>query len=87
MKKVNEFVEELRKGMRTQIREKMNNDQDAYKELLKNLLIQVSILIPRSFLYRASSNLWRVKSSLDAESLTCQSSRKSKTRLFNSTER
>ena len=43
MRKVNEFVEDLRKGMRAQIREKMNADQDAYKELLKNLLIQVSL--------------------------------------------
>ena len=44
MRKVNEFVEDLRKAMRAQIREKMNGDQDAYKDLLKNLLIQVSII-------------------------------------------
>ena len=42
MKKVNEFVEDLKQQTRNQIREKMNSDEDAYKELLKNLLIQVS---------------------------------------------
>ena len=42
MRKVNEFIEDLRKDTRAQIRVKMNDDQDAYKELLKNLLIQVS---------------------------------------------
>ena len=42
MRKVNEFVEALRKDTRSQVREKMNNDSSAYKELLKNLLIQVS---------------------------------------------
>lgn len=39
MRKVNEFIEDLRKDTRAQIRVKMNDDQDAYKELLKNLLI------------------------------------------------
>ena len=39
MRKVNEFVEELKQKTRAQIREKMNSDQDAYKALLKNLLI------------------------------------------------
>ncbi len=42
MKRVNEYVEDLRKQMRQEIREKLNDDQDTYKELLKNLLIQVS---------------------------------------------
>ena len=39
MRKVNEFIEDLRKDTRAQIRVKMNDDPDAYKELLKNLLI------------------------------------------------
>ena len=43
MRKVNEYVEELRKEMRDSIRQKMNDDRSAYKELLKNLLIQVSL--------------------------------------------
>ena len=43
MRKVNEITEELRKGLRSEIRQQMSSDEDAYKELLKNLLIQVSI--------------------------------------------
>ena len=38
MRKVNEIVEQLRKDMKTEIRSKIE-DQDTYKELLKNLLI------------------------------------------------
>lgn len=49
MKKVNEYIESLKKTTRDQIREKMKNDQDAYKELLKNLLIQVSIAFDLQF--------------------------------------
>ena len=72
--------------MRAQIREKMNNDQAAYKDLLKNLLIQVSNLIPFDF-YRVSSNLWRVKSSFGAENQTELCSRKFKMRPSRPTER
>lgn len=42
MKKVNEYVEQLRKDTRAKIRERMSQDERQYKELLKNLLIQVS---------------------------------------------
>lgn len=42
MRKVNEFVESLKREMKTEIREKMKNDESAYKDLLKNLLVQVS---------------------------------------------
>ena len=49
MKKVNEYIESLKKTTRDQIREKMKSDQDAYKELLKNLLIQVSIAFDLQF--------------------------------------
>ena len=42
MRKVNEHVEKLKAEMKEEIREKMRNDQAAYKELLKNLLVQVS---------------------------------------------
>ena len=48
MRKVNEYVEDLKKEMRAQIRAKMNGDQAAYKELLKNLLIQVSLILPHT---------------------------------------
>lgn len=39
MRKVNEFVENLRVLMKEEIRQKMKSDQAAYKELLKNLLV------------------------------------------------
>jgi len=39
MRKVNEFVESLKREMKTEIREKMKNDESAYKDLLKNLLV------------------------------------------------
>jgi len=40
MRKVNEYVEELKKQTMAQIREKMNNDEDAYKQLLEDLMVQ-----------------------------------------------
>ena len=43
MQKVNEYVEKLKVKTKAEIQEKMKSDQAAYKELLKNLLIQVSI--------------------------------------------
>ena len=46
MRKVNEFVEQLKKDMRAQVRQKMAEDEEAYKELLKNLLIQVGNPLP-----------------------------------------
>ena len=45
MRLVNEKVESLRQAAREQIREKLNTDRGAYKELLKNLLIQVSFVL------------------------------------------
>ena len=50
MQKVNEYVEKLKVKTKAEILEKMKSDQAAYKELLKNLLIQVSnrIFIPLS---------------------------------------
>ena len=46
MRKVNEFVEQLKKDMRAQVRQKMAEDEEAYKDLLKNLLIQVGNPLP-----------------------------------------
>jgi len=40
MRKVNEYVETLRTNMKKQVREKLANDPDAYKTLMKDLLIQ-----------------------------------------------
>ena len=40
MRLVNEKVESLRKETREKMRQKLNSDRPAYKELLKNLLIQ-----------------------------------------------
>ena len=40
MRKVNEYVEELRKQTKKQIREKMKNDKASYKKLLEDLLVQ-----------------------------------------------
>ena len=42
IRKVNEYVDSLKKDTRAEIRETLKNDQAAYKELLKNLLVQVS---------------------------------------------
>ena len=42
MRKVNEYVEQLKAKMKEDVRQKLNDDQDAYKALLKDLLIQVS---------------------------------------------
>ena len=40
MRKVNEYVDQLRQEMKQQVRDKLKNDQAAYKDLIKNLLIQ-----------------------------------------------
>lgn len=40
IRKVNEYIESLKTDMRTEIRQTLKNDQAAYKELLKNLLVQ-----------------------------------------------
>ena len=40
MRKVNEYVEELRTQTKAQIREKMKKDKAAYKKLLEDLLVQ-----------------------------------------------
>ena len=40
MRKVNEYVDQLKQEMKQQVREKLKNDQAAYKDLMKNLLIQ-----------------------------------------------
>ena len=42
MRKVNEYVDNLKQETKKALREKLNEDQDAYKALLKSLLIQVS---------------------------------------------
>jgi len=39
MRKVNEFVEMLKEGTRNQLRDQIKKDEDAYKNLLKDLLI------------------------------------------------
>ena len=88
MRKVNEYVEELKKETRNQIREKMKSDKDAYKELLKNLLIQVSSQdIAHIGLYRDSLNLWKARFSSDAERLTKNFSRRSRMTLLANTEK
>lgn len=43
MRKVNEYVEMLKKETTNKIREQMKGDAGAYKTLLKDLLVQVSI--------------------------------------------
>lgn len=40
MRKVNEYVEELKKQTKAQIREKMKSDPNAYKQLLEDLMVQ-----------------------------------------------
>lgn len=45
MRKVNEHVDQLKKAMKEEVREKLKNDQAAYKTLMKDLLIQVSVII------------------------------------------
>tara|TARA_B110001450_G_C17552991_1_gene453457 strand:- start:540 stop:911 length:372 start_codon:yes stop_codon:yes gene_type:complete len=44
MRKVNEYVDQLKQAMKQEVREKLKNDQSAYKTLMKDLLIQVSLL-------------------------------------------
>lgn len=40
MRKVNEYVEELKAQTKAQIREKMAKDKKAYKQLIEDLLVQ-----------------------------------------------
>ena len=40
MRKVNEFIDQLNEETRKKIKENFENDQDAYKQLCKNLLLQ-----------------------------------------------
>jgi len=40
MRKVNEYVEELKSQTKAQIREKMAKDKKAYKQLIEDLLVQ-----------------------------------------------
>jgi len=42
MKKVNEIVEKLKTELKLKVRAEMKDSQATYKELMKNLLIQVS---------------------------------------------
>lgn len=42
MRKVNEVVENLKTDLKNKVRKEMKADKGAYKELIKNLLIQVS---------------------------------------------
>mgnify|MGYP004194412809 CR=1 FL=1 len=42
MRKVNEYVEQLKAKMKDDVRQKLKDDEDAYKALMKDLLIQVS---------------------------------------------
>jgi len=51
MRKVNEYVEELKKQTMAQIREKMKNDQDAYKQLLEDLMVQGLIKMMEASLF------------------------------------
>ena len=44
MRKVNEYVEMLKKETITKIREQMKGDAGAYKTLMKDLLVQVSLI-------------------------------------------
>lgn len=70
---VNEYVDRLVKETRDNLRTQMKNDPAAYKELMKNLLIQVSIkhiflfIHLFCFLIRDWSNLWSNKCLSDAE--------------------
>lgn len=40
MRKVNEYVEELKSQTKAQIREKILKDKKAYKQLIEDLLVQ-----------------------------------------------
>ena len=42
MRKVNEFVEKLKKATRTHFREEVGGNSDTYKQLMQDLLVQVS---------------------------------------------
>ena len=48
IRKVNEYLQSLKTDMRDEIRSTLKTDQAAYKELLKNLLVQVSSNIFKS---------------------------------------
>lgn len=52
MRKVNEYVEELKKQTKAQIREKMKKDQGAYKKLLEDLMVQglIKMMEPKLFI-------------------------------------
>jgi vacuolar-type H+-ATPase subunit E/Vma4 len=48
MRKVNEIVETLRSELKTKVRKEMKKNAASYKELVKNLLIQVSLILYNS---------------------------------------
>ena len=52
MRTINNKVEELRRDAKVKLYEKVSGDQDAYKKLLKELLVQglIKMLEPRLFL-------------------------------------
>lgn len=67
MKTVNQLVEKLYKEAKHKMISKQKSDTAAYKELLKNLIVQVfptQNLIKEN---RVSLNSWRLKYMLDAE--------------------
>ena len=45
VRKVNEYIDQLKQAMKQEVREKFKNDKAAYKKLMKDLLIQVSIYL------------------------------------------
>lgn len=51
MKKINEFVEELKKQTKAQIREKMKSDSSAYEQLMEDLMVQGLIKMMEAKLY------------------------------------
>lgn len=51
MRKVNEYVEMLKKETTVKIKEQMNADAGAYKTLLKDLLVQVSQFLDKIFIF------------------------------------
>lgn len=51
MRKINEYIEELKKQTKSQIKDKMKSDQSAYKKLLEDLLVQGLIKMMEAKLY------------------------------------
>lgn len=63
MRKVNEYVEELRKQTKTQLRQKLKSDQKTYKALLEDLLVQglIKMMEPKLFIRCRAADVSLIK--------------------------